>query len=361
VAAAALRRSLGETIPGAALGLYRPAQQSGVLVVLALLVWAGLFLATIGARGAWKGWLFALFGVLPPVAAVVISRAGLYGSAVGIELYYAAIPTAFLVVGTAEAVDLRLGPTPRDPSVRRARLWVTGVAYGAFCLTFVWGGMGTRDVEGYAAASRELTTNVLRGIDALPGDGSVGVLDTTVSPQIVPVPFAPFNRVDRMLAIFRPEARLDVGGPDVRAIDARGRVRAADVAVQWTTRPAVDGPPPTAYGIEHAAIEGDSWCFDTTPQTLVRWDLPAPVAGPGLTVAFRGRTDRTTTWSWYVSDGTGAFDRASYDDHVWSRSDRYGFETVQQQTVGSLALSGLAPGARLCVDEVRLLEVQPAS
>ena len=325
-----------------------------MLVVVALVLWLALFAVTIRAKGAWKGWMARRSASCRRWRRSVISRAGLYGSGVGIELYYAAIPTVFLVVGAAEAVDLRLGPTPVNPSVRRARLLVVGAAYGVFCLAFVWGGVGTRDVEGYAGAARQIHATCCAASTTRPATSRRGAEHD--SPQIVPLPFAPFNRADRVLASAPTSASTSAGPKPARSIPSAGRLRRHRPLVD---DPAVDGPPPTAYGVDDARIEGGSWCFDTTAESLVRWDLPEPVAGTGLTISFAGRVDRTSTWSWFVTDGTADFDRASYDDHRWGPSDRHGFETVRQEAVGAVALGGLAPGVRLCIDQVQLLEVHP--
>jgi hypothetical protein len=132
------------------------------------------------------------------------------------------------------------------------------------------------------------------------------------------------------------------------------------VEVRWSTDLAADGPPATATGVDDARMEGDRWCFTTTAASLVRWDLPRAVAGTNLAVAFDVRIDRTTSYAWYVSDGKGGFEHASFDVHRIGRADRVGYETVRQPTVRSLALSGLAPGARACLGGVRLIAVQTA-
>lgn len=368
VAASALRRSVLDTLMPATVGMYSGVVQPVAIILGGVVVWLALAAVTVRARGAWRGWLFAALGAAPPVLAVIVSRAGLYGPQVGTELYYVAIPAIFVIVGVAEAMALRLDASPAtEPVVARRRTVVAAAATSVYAAAFVVSGLGIRDVEGYAASSHEFADNFRRSMERLdrttPGDmADVSVLDTSVSPAIVPVPFFPYNRASRMTAVLTEEPRFDVveDGP-LHVVQADGTVVPAAERVLWESLPGEEAPPANVVDAVESGpspLPAGGWCVTTGANTQLSWDLPAPVVGVGLAIRMEATVDRATGVEWTVIGDT-ASGRASGDEHELRPDDEGLYETIMQPQVRSLILAGLDPGRELCITKVSLLEVTP--
>ena len=371
--------SLLETTLPAAIGFHDPASRAFTLIgLVAGLAFFGWLLAwtLLRSRRAWRGWLFALLGWLVPCAALVLNRVGYFGVDVARQVIYLYLPTLLIAVGVLEAVTVALAAgrsrtgaaarplrTPQRITVA-ATVSIMVIAYLYSAPSTATGITTSGAVAGATATDRNFVPTLLASADDISTDRSTfSLINGVVPPGLVPAGFAPYNRLDRVLALNDPTIQLDAVGVPLYTPDDTGAL--LPVGVDWTYQHTFTDPSSASgLAVNGAEVTGvdptTGVCFTVNdPTAAVIVPLNAVFTSDQLVVRTGYSVQAPTTARLLVGPPDAPFIPANVDNKQWLPGVAGQLDTVSAGAIGAVAYDSFEVGARVCLTSIAVGILQP--
>jgi hypothetical protein len=328
------------------------------------------------SRRAWRGWLFALLGWLVPCTALVLNRVGYFGVDVARQVIYLYLPTMLIAVGVLEAVTVALaaGRSRTGAAARPLRTpqRITAAAtVSIMVIAYLYSAPSTATgittagaVAGATATDKNFVPTLLASADGISTDrATFSLINGVVPPGLVPAGFAPYNRLDRVLALNDPSIRFDAVGVPLYSPDSTGQL--LPVGIDWAyDRTFTDPASAAGWAVNGAEVTGvdpvTGVCLAITePSATVIVPLDGTFTSEALVVRTGYSVPEPTTARLLAGPPDSPFVPANVDNKVWLPGVPGQLDTVSVEAIGAVAYDSFEVGARVCLTSISVGSLQP--